>query len=81
MKAIDININLIESYFRLLKNLSTDTKLELIAKLSNSMKSSKKSKNDSLESLFGAFISKQSADELISEIKQARTFTRKRAEF
>jgi predicted metal-binding transcription factor (methanogenesis marker protein 9) len=81
MKATDININIIETYFGLLKNLSADNKLELIAKLSNSMKTTKRIKDDSLKSLYGAFISKQSADEIINEIKQARTFNRKRAEF
>ena len=81
MKATDLNINLIETYFGLLKNLSADSKLELIAKLSNSMKTTKRTKNDSLKSLYGAFISKQSADEIINDIKQARTFNRKRAAF
>ena len=81
MKATDLNINLIETYFGLLKNLSADSKLELIAKLSNSMKTTKRTKDDSLKSLYGAFISKQSADEIINDIKQARTFNRKRAEF
>ena len=80
MKATDININLIESYLGLLENLSSDNKLELIARLSKSMKNTKKSKTGSLKSLYGAFISKQSADELIDEIKKARTFNRKRAE-
>ena len=81
MKATGLNINLIETYFGLLKNLSADSKLELIAKLSNSMKTTKRTKDDSLKSLYGAFISKQSADEIIDDIKQARTFNHKRAEF
>lgn len=81
MKGTDLNINLIETYFGLLKNLSADSKLELIAKLSNSMKTTKRTKDDSLKSLYGAFISKQSADEIINDLKQARTFNRKRAAF
>lgn len=81
MKATDLNINLIETQFELLNNLSADNKLELIAKLSNSMKTTKRAKDDSLKSLYGAFISKQSADEIINDIKQARTFNRKRTEF
>jgi len=81
MKSADININLIESYFGLLKNLSADSKLELIAKLSKSMKTAKAEKPDSLKSLYGAFVSEQSADELIDDIRTARTFNRKRAEF
>ena len=81
MKNSDLNINLINTYFGLLKNLSADSKLELIAKLSNSMKTNSQANNDSWQSLYGAFISKQSADELIDDIKKARTFKRKSATF
>lgn len=81
MSTTDLTLNLIDNYFELLKNLSPDAKLELIAKLSSSMKTTKVIKNGSLKSLFGAFISKQSADELIRDIKQARTFQRKTEEF
>jgi len=80
MKAADINLNIIDTYFGLLKNLSPDSKLELIARLSNSMKTSKETQNGSLQSLYGAFISEKSADELIDDIKTARTFNRKREE-
>ncbi|PWH85597.1 hypothetical protein DIT68_08130 [Brumimicrobium oceani] len=44
MKATDINTTLIYNYFSFLKNLSPDNKLELIARLSKSMKSSKSQK-------------------------------------
>lgn len=81
MKAADINVNLIEAYYKLLKNLSPDSKLELIAKLSKSMKSQKAHKADSVKSLYGAFMSKQTASELIDEIRSARNFNRKRASF
>lgn len=81
MKSSDFNLNLIKSYFDLLKNLSSTVKLELISKLLNSMKASKRPEKDSLKSLYGAFISKQSADKLIRDIKVARTFNRKSEEF
>lgn len=77
MKATDINIHIIDNYFGLLKNLSPDNKLELITKLSNSLKSSKQEKEKSLNELFGAFKSKKSADQIIDEIHQSRTFNRK----
>lgn len=77
MKSADINTNLIESYFMLLKNLSPDNKLELIARLSKSMKTTKKTKKDSWKSLFGALVLDQSADEFVEELKKDRTFTRK----
>ena len=78
MRTVDINTNLIESYYAFLKNLGADSKFDLIERLSRSMKDSKKSKDDSIKSLYGAFISEHSADELIDDIRKARTFTRKR---
>ena len=79
MKAADINTTLIDNYFSLLKNLSSDNKLELIARLSKSMKTSKITrKNVSLSSLYGSWESEQSADEIIAELKSARNFNHKR---
>lgn len=80
MNTGNVNVNLIESYLELLKNLSPDNKLELIARLSQSMKTRKSAKSGSLASLYGAFISEQSADELIADLKKARTFNRQRPE-
>ena len=77
MKSADINTNLIDSYYTLLKSLSPDNKLELIARLSKSLKTAKKTKNDSWKSLFGAFVLDQSADEFVEELKRDRTFIRK----
>lgn len=78
MKSIDVNTNLVDSYFALLKSLSPNNKLELIARLSNSLKTSKTSKSDnSLKALFGSWKSDQSADQLIEELMQARKSTRK----
>ncbi len=79
MKVSDINTVLVDNYFSLLKNLSPDNKLELIARLSTSLQSSKKAKKEiSLSSLYGSWVSEQSADELISELKNARSFNRNR---
>ena len=79
MKKVEINKTLIDNYFSLLKNLSSDIKLELIARLSKSMKTSKKTeKKVSLDSLYGSWESEQSADEIIAELKSARNFNRKR---
>ena len=83
MKIADINKNLVDCYFTLLKNLSPDNKLELIVRLSKSMKKEKKVKKVeeiSLESLYGSWVSEQSADELVQELKNARNFSRKREE-
>ncbi|HCS19866.1 MAG TPA: hypothetical protein DIW47_04785 [Bacteroidetes bacterium] len=69
MKAADINTSLIDSYFTLLKSLSPNNKLELIAKLSNSLKTPKKAKDNSWKLLFGALELDQSADEFVAGLK------------
>jgi hypothetical protein len=74
MKATDINI--IDNYLGLLNNLSPDRKLELISRLSQSLKSQEKRKEKSIGELFGAFKSDKSAEKIIEEIRQSRTFTR-----
>ena len=81
MKTADLNTTLIDSYYTLLKSLSPNNKLELIARLSKSMKTSKKREKEiSLESLYGSWESDETADELIAELKSARHFTRNREE-
>lgn len=77
MKTADINTNLIDSYFTLLKSLSPNNKLELIAKLSTSMKITKKTKDISWKSLFGALELDQSADDFAEDLKKDRKFRRK----
>lgn len=77
MKAADLKFNLIDSYLGLLNNLSPDRKLELISRLSDSLKGSKKSTDKSIGELYGAFISRKSADEIIADLKNSRSFNRK----
>lgn len=76
MKAADFKFDLINSYFGLLNNLSPDRKLELISKLSDSLKGSKKPTGKSIGDLYGAFISAKSADEIINDLKSGRNFNR-----
>lgn len=81
MKTADVDMNLVDSYYTLLKNLSPNNKLELIARLSKSMKTSKKAKKDtSWEALFGSWELDQSADEFVEELKKDRNFNRQREE-
>ncbi|MCE2936108.1 MAG: hypothetical protein ACK5V5_09365 [Cyclobacteriaceae bacterium] len=76
MKATSLNFDLIDSYLELLKSLSPDNRLNLISKLSNSLKRPKKSSDKMLSDLFGAFKTKKSADEMIAELKRSRYFDR-----
>jgi len=70
-------INIVEPYLELLKSLNEDSKLEIISKLSSSIKKVRKKKFTSLKSLKGAFIPEKSADEIIKDIKDSRHFKRR----
>ena len=76
MKAIDINNTLIEGYLRLLDNLSPSNKLDLISKLTLSVKTDISDRKKTFYKAFGAWESKQSADAIINEIRNSRTFNR-----
>ena len=55
----------------MLKSLSTNNKLELIAQLSKSIaKITSNAKDDSWKSLFGAWVIDQSADEFVEDFKK-----------
>lgn len=56
----------------LLKNLSPDNKLELIARLSTSLKTTEHLKDDSWKNLFGAMVLEQSVDDFVDELKRDR---------
>ena len=81
METADINITLIDGYLQMLDNLSPSDKLDLISKLTDSVKSDFKNKKSSFKEAFGAFESEKSADEIINEIRRSRTFTRQIEEF
>lgn len=81
MKTIDINTTLIEGYLQLLDNLSPNNKLDLISKLTLSVKTDIADKKKSFYKAFGAWESKQSADEIINDIRNSRTFNRQSEQF
>ena len=76
MKTTDINTALIESYFGLIRNLSPEIKLDLIAKLTRTLKGDFATENKSIKSAFGAWESDKSADEIILELREDRSFGR-----
>lgn len=62
-----------DNYWGMIKNLSTDVRLELISRISNSLKSDiSVEKTDSWKLLFGAFETSQSADEIIEDLRKSR---------
>jgi hypothetical protein len=77
MKADELKFSLVDSYLELLKTLSPDSKLEIISKLSDSLKGSKRFTKKSIGELYGSFVSQKTADEILGEIKSNRIFNRK----
>jgi len=71
------NPSLANYYFGFLKNLNPDTKLDLISKLSQSLKESEAVPEISLQSLFGAYKSDETAEEIIEGIRSSRVSNRK----
>lgn len=70
------HISLADYYYGFLKNLNPDSKLDLIAKLSQSLKEEHIVPEESLQSLFGAYKSEETADEIIAELRASRVFNR-----
>ena len=76
MTNVELEIKLANTYLSFLKNLSDDIQLDIIAKISNSLKSKKNTvKTDSYFS--GIRNSDETAEQLILEIKNARVSNRK----
>lgn len=74
---MDIALNTTNNYWNLLKFLSDDIKLALIAKLSNSLVAKSKEKTTSASDFYGVWKDSDfnmSSDELVKEIKASRTF-------
>ena len=80
MTTGNVNVNLIDNYFLLLKNLSPDNKLDLIARLSKSLKTTESVADNSWKKLFGAMVLDQSVDNFVDELKRDRKFSRKSIE-
>lgn len=78
MNASSQNINLVDYYFSFLKNLKHDSKLDLITKLSESLKTGEEIEQETtLQSLFGAYKSDETAEEIIAGLRASRIFNRK----
>ena len=67
----------LENYFGLLKNLSSEVKLDLIEQLSSSLKEDIALGGKSKKRAFGLWQSDESADEIVQKLKDDRNFNRK----
>jgi len=72
----DASTTLIDNYFGLLSGLSRENKIKLIARLSNSIVDEVSEKENVVDRFFGAFKSDKSAEEIIKDISESRTFNR-----
>ncbi|MBS7253400.1 hypothetical protein [Flavobacterium branchiicola] len=72
--------HILESYSNLFEGLSFSNKIELIERLTKSIKSNKAKENDFYKS-FGAFASEKPAEDIVSEIKANRSFKNKEIDF
>ena len=71
-----MNSTIVDGYIGLLDNLSTNNKLDLISKLTASVKTDLTNKKSSFKKSFGAFDSKKSAEDINEEIRKSRVSTR-----
>ena len=76
MSTANRHISIADYYFEFLKNLNSESKRDLISKLSQSLKATESEEDTSLQSLFGAYKSSESAEEIITSIRSSRTFNR-----
>ena len=76
MKAIDFNNRLVDTYLELLKNLDPKVKLDLINKLSLSVKTDMTKKKSSFNKALGAWDKEDDAEKINREIRESRNFNR-----
>jgi len=81
MNTADINTKLIDSYLSLLKNMSPQNKLDLISRLTKTVKKDVEKEKTEFYKAFGGWDKNESAEELIETIKESRTFNRTIEEF
>lgn len=69
MKTVDVNTTIVDGYLKLLESLSPNNKLDLISKLSDSIKSDLGKEKKFFKKAFGAFQSAKEAEQIISETR------------
>lgn len=73
---MNANTHIIDGYMAFLEALSPGAKLDLISKLTQSLKSEIKPKETPFKNSFGAWSGSESAEEIVNGIKNSRTFNR-----
>ena len=73
--------HIVETYSMLFDGLSWLSKIELIEKLTKSLKREKTVKKDTFFESFGAFSDEKSAEEIIADLKSSRKFRNQEIKF
>lgn len=66
------NMSILDSYWGLIKTLHTSWKLDLIERLTQSIRQNLQQTPNTMKQAFGAWESEQSADEMIEELRNSR---------
>lgn len=75
MKATTNN-HILDNYLAFLDTLSPGVKLDIISRLTQSLKSQVKQKENLFDTSFGAWAGNESAEEIVKGIRDSRTFNR-----
>ncbi|MDX2249520.1 MAG: hypothetical protein SF052_22240 [Bacteroidia bacterium] len=70
------DVNILNSYWGLIKTLNTSWKLDLIERLTQSIRQNLNKRTHTMKNAFGAWESEQSADQMIEEIRNSRRTNR-----
>ncbi len=76
-----VDKNIVDTYTDLLEGLESSIKLELIDRLSKSLKKEKVSADNLFYESFGSFPEEKSPEEIIAGIKSSRKFRKKDINF
>lgn len=77
MRTSDYNCNYVDGYLKLISFMSIKDKKELIKRISETLTQNESISKDLFLSSFGAWKSKESADEINAIIRNSRIFKRK----
>ncbi len=68
---------MVDNYFYFIRTLSPQMQLELVERISHSLKDNIAQKGKTLKHLFGAWKGTETDEELVTEIRKARKLNRK----
>ena len=71
-----INYDILNNYWGLIKTLNASCKLDLIERLTHSIRQNQKQKTNTMNLAFGAWESENSAEEIIEELRNSRSINR-----